>query len=372
VLKNLRRKRESSLRNGDVVRIKELDVLIQLENRRLNGLSVGRLRSKSPESYWSAIKLASGYKLPSGNGTASFTANELNNFFLRYDSNSSPIFPCFTASTVNESVPVMSVRATEALLRRSKNLSSLGPDGIPSSVLRQCSAELSLPLCEIFNKVILSGSIPPSWKRVKITPVPKIPAPKEMNHFRPVAMTSSYLKCLEYFLLDQLNPFLSLSVDPFQFAYKGGLSCDDAVVCLLDFISRSVDNRGTICRATFLDQSSAFNTIDRSVLMSDLSANHTPDWLLRILVDYFSGRVQFVKFSGCMSGWRLSNSGVLQGAVLSPRLFSFKTASLYSPYPNVIIVKFADDIAVAASISNESDLHNYFSAVSRISFQCKE
>jgi hypothetical protein len=89
------------------------------------------------------------------------------------------------------------------------------------------------------------------------------------------------------------------------------------------------------------------------------------------LIDYFSDRHQFVKLSNLISRSRVSNSGVLQGAVLSPRLFSFYTVSISSPYSNVVVIKYADDVTVCATITNAVDLQNYFSAIALVSSQCK-
>ena len=48
-----------------------------------------------------------------------------------------------------------------------------GPDGIPARLLIECSKQIALSLCGIFNQSLSSGQIPTEWKSADITPIHK-------------------------------------------------------------------------------------------------------------------------------------------------------------------------------------------------------
>lgn len=48
-----------------------------------------------------------------------------------------------------------------------------GPDAIPNIMFRSCKFSLSVPLCILFNRSLVIGSIPFQWKTSFITPIYK-------------------------------------------------------------------------------------------------------------------------------------------------------------------------------------------------------
>ena len=50
------------------------------------------------------------------------------------------------------------------------------------------------------------GVIPTIWKTSVVVPVPKMSSPSELNHFRPVALTSIVMKCFERLILSHILP----------------------------------------------------------------------------------------------------------------------------------------------------------------------
>lgn len=51
-----------------------------------------------------------------------------------------------------------------AAISKLKKLTSVGPDGIPSIVLKNCAGELLTPLRQIFGMSLVTGSFPSLWK----------------------------------------------------------------------------------------------------------------------------------------------------------------------------------------------------------------
>ncbi|GFR79611.1 S phase cyclin A-associated protein in the endoplasmic reticulum-like isoform X2 [Elysia marginata] len=84
-------------------------------------------------------------------------------------------------------------------------------------------------------------SAPAVWKRSEIIPVPKSKSAKNLNDFRPVALTSVAFKCLERIVLGHLLQDSENQFDPMQFAYRKNRSLDDALLVFLNNITKHLD-----------------------------------------------------------------------------------------------------------------------------------
>ena len=69
----------------------------------------------------------------------------------------------------------------------------------------------------LFKQSVDIGVIPPIWKTSIVVPVPKMSSPSELNHFRPVALTSIDMKCFERLILSRILPHVQSQLDPYQF-----------------------------------------------------------------------------------------------------------------------------------------------------------
>ena len=87
-------------------------------------------------------------------------------------------------------------------------------------VLKMCKEPLTPIMCNIFQQSLNEACIPTIWKTSEIIPIPKKSPPMCKNDYRPVALKSVIMKCLEkivkVILLRQVNQFM----DNYQFAYS--------------------------------------------------------------------------------------------------------------------------------------------------------
>ena len=130
----------------------------------------------------------------------------------------------------------------------------------------------------LFQLFLDSMSVPCAWKSSIIIPVPKKPNVKQMNDFRPVALTSILAKCMERIVCNQLVASVADRMDPLQFAYKARSGVEDACLILVNLIASHLDKSVSYVCVTFMDFSSAFNTIQPHFHIKrllDLGANHT-------------------------------------------------------------------------------------------------
>ena len=225
-----------------------------------------------------------------------------------------------------------------------------GPDGLCPRLLKACAAELGEPLEHIFNQSLRLGKVPTLWKTSCLIPVPKKPHPRELNDFRPVALTSHLMKTLERLVLGILRPQVRHALDPLQFAYQEKVGVDDAISYLLHRTHSHLDKGKSAVRIMFFDFSSAFNTIQPPRLSDKLLQMGVDAHLVSWIADYLTERPQFVRLKDCLSNTVISSTGAPQGTVLSPVLFTLYTSDFCYNTESCHMQKFSDDTAIVGCI----------------------
>ena len=108
----------------------------------------------------------------------------------------------------------------------------------------------------------------------------------------------------------------------------------------------------------FYDFSSAFNTIQLHILADKLMDYNMHASTVLWVLDYLTNRPQFVKLTdNVKSDVICTNTGAPQGTALSPFFFSVYTADCRSFHTDCVLVKYADDTALAALIKDDDDTH---------------
>uniref|UniRef100_A0A8C8DHE5 Reverse transcriptase domain-containing protein n=1 Tax=Oryzias sinensis TaxID=183150 RepID=A0A8C8DHE5_9TELE len=223
-----------------------------------------------------------------------------------------------------------------------------GPDGISPRILKSCAAQLSTVFQHLFNLSLSLMKVLVTWKTACLVPVPKKTAPSGPSDYRPVALTSHAAKVLERILLSHLRPLVKPSLDPLQFAYQPCLGVEDAVIYLLQSAHSHLDGGGGTVRVTFFDFSSAFNTIQPSLLGEKLQQMGVDGALVSWIIDYLSDRPKFVRLGGVLSDVVTSSVGAPQGTVLSPFLFTLYTSDFQYNSESEL---YSDDSAVVGCIN---------------------
>ena len=75
-------------------------------------------------------------------------------------------------------------------LRKIKARKAVCPDGISSRLLKSCTDQLCRVVEHVFNLSLELRRVPQLWKTSCVVPVLKAPHPKDLNSYRPVALTS--------------------------------------------------------------------------------------------------------------------------------------------------------------------------------------
>ena len=126
-----------------------------------------------------------------------------NNDDLSYFNNINVNHPKFSFSSTSSSIVFSHLKT----LCASK---ATGLDNISAKIMRECADLISVSLCDLFNKSLLSGIFPDDWKRARVTPLFKQGDASDLNNYRPISVISvSITKVFERIVYYQLYIFLS-------------------------------------------------------------------------------------------------------------------------------------------------------------------
>ena len=283
----------------------------------------------------------------------------MNHFFNRFDGDGVPRHEQhgpgdLGSHTASPSPLILTTEQVKCQLAKTNTRKAAGPDNINSRVLKVGAEQLAVPFTHLFNLSLRTGRVPRLWKSSCIVPVPKKSRPSVLNDYRPVALTSQVMKIFERLVLNQLKPSVSEHLDPLQFAYQADIGVDDAITYLLNRALNHLEDPGCSVRIMFFDFSSAFNTIQPTLLAEKLARMGVDNHLVAWIKDYLSERPQFVRLQDCRSDVLVSNTGAPQGTVLSPFLFTLYTSDFRFNSKTCHLQKFSDDTVVVSQISGDN------------------
>ena len=173
-------------------------------------------------------------------------------------------------------------------------------------------------------------------------------------------------KIIERAMLDQLFPFLEeVGVVPrYQSAYRK-LHCTKTALCKIhdDLVSNTCHEKASIL--VLLDLSTAFDTVDHQLLLSDFSDCGVEGTALSLFESYVENREQCVAISESRSEPMALQYDVLQGSVLGPVLFTVYTgtfAFLLEAH-GVSYHFFADDTQLYIRVEDTDEAKHRLSSV---------
>ena len=63
-----------------------------------------------------------------------------------------------------------------------------GLDNISAKIIRECADLISVSICDLFNKSMVSGVFPDDWKCDRVTPLFKQGEPSDLNNYLPISV----------------------------------------------------------------------------------------------------------------------------------------------------------------------------------------
>ena len=178
-------------------------------------------------SIWKAINICTHKNRSYNTSAVSIPPNSLNDHFLSLPSsllqsvmgNSDPDGYVCTSSLLDFCrerrgpshafhIPLLSVYEVGKLITGLKSNKSMGPDDIPTRLLKLALPYIIEPHTYIYNLSIQKSVFPKMFKTVKVVPLPKNTERSDPNNFRPISLLSVLSKPLERRVYNHLSNFM--------------------------------------------------------------------------------------------------------------------------------------------------------------------
>ncbi|KAK3514301.1 hypothetical protein QTP70_012909 [Hemibagrus guttatus] len=206
------------------------------------------------------------------------------------------------------SLTQLSTVASEEVLQitRSCNPTTCPLDPIPSAMLQTISPDLLPFITTVINGSLTYGHVPTVFKKARVIPILKKPAldPSDISNYRP----------------NNLH-------DPNQSGFKAAHSTQTALLAVTEKLHAARSAKLSSVLILF-DLSAAFDTVNHKTLLSTLRSLGICGTAWEWFASYLDGRSYQVTWKGLTSAPCRLSTGVPQGSVLGPLLFSLYTHSL--------------------------------------------
>ena len=335
-------------------------------SRRKYEKQIAKECRKNPKAVWRYIK--SNNKVSSGvpnlkKTDGSFTstdaeaADTLNqqyyNAFTKEDTTNIPNIPLKQLITPELSTFKVDEEDVKKDLKNLKPNKSPGIDGIHPRVLIETAEQVAHPITLIFKKSIDAGELPSHWLQALITPIFKKGSKTAAENYRPVSLTCILCKVLEKLIVKQIishireNQLVSLR----QHGFTTGKSTTTNLLEVLNIWTEALMHHIPV-DVLYLDYRKAFDTVPHRRLLNQVRSFGITGEALGWIEAFLSNRKQKVRVNGSESQWAPVLSGIPQGSILGPILFSLFVNDLPGEVKGLISL-FADDSKMYIPLSSD-------------------
>lgn len=222
-----------------------------------------------------------------------------------------------------------------------------GHDNLPVSLLKNNIDILGPVLANLFNESVLSGTYPDQLKIGRVVAIYKADNPNDLANYRPITILSCINTLFEKLIAKRVTSYLEKYriLSNAQHGFRTGYSVTTAVSSLTEIINQAL-NKNYFALGVFLDIRKAFDSVDHSILLRKLEHYGFRGQVLGFFRSYLTNRKQYVVVRGKESSLKTVKTGVPQGSVLGPILFSL----FINDYPRSLrfsnSILYADDTAL--------------------------
>ena len=217
-----------------------------------------------------------------------------------------------------------SLSELETVIRKSRNGSSPGPNGVPYLVYKKLPALLRL-LHKIFVLVWKSKEIPLAWRVAHMILLAKSPDTSHPSLMRNIALGNCEGKLFFSIIAHRMQCYMKSNLYFDGISQKGfmpGVSgCVEHASVLNAAVHDARRSKRSIC-ITWVDFANAFGSVNHSLIQYALSRYHFPAHIHMLIYNYYDKLFAQVTCKAFSTDPFHYGIGVFQGCTMSPILFN--------------------------------------------------
>ena len=265
-----------------------------------------------------------GKTVESNEGKADILNSFFSSVFTREDADTAPNLGLATKSkgVMLENVD-FTVEDVKKKLEELNTNKACGPDAIPSKILKELSNEIAMPLYILFKKSIEEKTVPDDWKTATVIPIFKKGTRTEPGNYRPVSLTCVTCKIMESIIRDALAKHMGKNelYAKCQHGFRPNRSCVTQLMEVMEDFTKELDT-GENIDVIYLDFRKAFDSVPHERLLKKMESYGITGNLLGWIRDFLTKRTQKVRIGSSLSRQAEVLSGIPQGSILGPILFT--------------------------------------------------
>ena len=226
-----------------------------------------------------------------------------------------------------------------------------GPTGITALQLQNLPNNMTDFLLYIFNQSLSAGYFPDKLKHALMIYIPKaLLSQHHVPNYRPISLLDTHGKVYDKIIKNRTDQHTEThnQHNTRQHGFRTARGTHTALTTLYETISNDIANKHTI-DIVLRDVSKAFDKVWHTGLKYKILQLQLHPCLTRTLIDFITDRTASVRIDNYIGPPFPLESGVPQGACLSPTLYNIYTHDAPTPAPNTDYIAFADDITQISS-----------------------
>ena len=299
-------------------------------SRRLQQKQTKLVREECHKNFWRYAK-----HLFEGKATHQISASTAHSFFSEaykstpHQFQTPPWMPAPLPTDPDKVMDMSPISAEELsqVIRRSRHTSAPSPfDRISYTILKRCPS-LHIALLDLFNRVLMEGSIPSTWKVAAVKLIPKSSAeedPSLPSNFRPIALTPADSKLFSGILKDKwmrhmksdgfLNPDLQRAFLP---TIPGVAEHQAKLAAIIRSARRDKRSQAV----AWLDIANAYGSVHHSLIQFSLQHYQAPPQFCALMQSMYTGLSATISTEKWCTAPVPLHIGVYEGDPLSVAIF---------------------------------------------------